>query len=156
MMIFYKRLVIVLSLVVCLVSFCSTPVNAAEIKLQSLSAGMVTPGEYKGKQPVLFFFWTTWCPYCREEIKKLNQMNAELKKEGIIAFAIDIGEPSHKISSFFKGYVLKMPVLLDQDGAFSQQENVSGVPTYIMLNKNGREIFRDNIFPADFKTLIVK
>jgi hypothetical protein len=83
-------------------------------------------------------------------------MSAELKKEGIAAFAVDVGEPKYKVNRFFKDYALKISVLLDEDSFFSQGQDLSGVPTYIMFDQNGREVFRDNIFPKNFKSLVAK
>ena len=38
--------------------------------------------DFKGK-PVILFFWTTWCPYCRGELKKLNTMHAQFLRDGV-------------------------------------------------------------------------
>ena len=147
---------VILSLAICLTFLCAQASVALAVNLESLSGGQVSLDKYKGKQPVLLFFWTTWCPYCRNEIKNLNQMSAELKKEGIAAFAVDVGEPKYKVNRFFKDYALKISVLLDEDSFFSQGQDLSGVPTYIMFDQNGREVFRDNIFPKNFKSLVAK
>ncbi len=58
--------------------------------------------EYKGKKTVLALFWTTWCPYCREELKKLNQEYAGLAKDSIELLAINVGEPKSKVDNFIK------------------------------------------------------
>ncbi|MFA5005805.1 MAG: TlpA disulfide reductase family protein [Candidatus Omnitrophota bacterium] len=145
----------VLCFIVFLTCFCARP-EAYAATLDSLSGGQVSLDQYKGSRPVLLFFWTTWCPYCRDEIKHLNKISEELKDEGIAPFAVNIGESSYKVNRFFKDYALKISVLLDKDGYFSESQDIAGVPTYIMFDKNGREIFRDNVFPKEFKSLIVK
>ncbi len=133
----------------------SVPLETAlAVSLNSLSGAQVSLDKYKGKHPVLLFFWTTWCPYCRQEIKHLNQMNAELKKESVNAFAVNIGESSYKVNRFFKDYALKISVLLDTDSSFSEKQDISGVPTYIMFNKKGAEVYRGNVFPKDYKSLV--
>ena len=147
---------VILCFVICLIFLSAQAQVAAAIKLQSLSGGQVSLDEYKGKQPVLLFFWTTWCPYCRKEIKNLNQMNAELKNAGVAAFAVNSGEARYKVDRFFKDQALTISVLLDTDSSFSEKQNISGVPTYIMFNKKGSEVFRDNVFPKDYKSLIAK
>jgi len=146
----------ILYLIIGLTFICVQAQVVSAANLESLSGGQVSLDKYKGKQPVLLFFWTTWCPYCRDEIKNLNQTNAELKKEGIMVFAVDVGESKYKVNRFFKGYLLKISVLLDEDSSFSQGQDLFGVPTYIMFDKNGTEVYRDNIFPKNFKSLIVK
>ncbi len=41
--------------------------SAPDFKLQDTNGGLVMLSSYKGKQPIILFFWTTWCPYCRRE-----------------------------------------------------------------------------------------
>jgi peroxiredoxin len=98
---------------------------------------------------VLLFFWTTWCPFCRNEIKALNEQHSQLKKEGWEVFAINVGEPVYKIENFIQRQGLSFEVLLDKDSRVSADYNVRGVPTYFLVNKKGEVIFEGNSFPQD-------
>lgn len=110
----------------------------------------------KGKSVVLFF-WTTWCPFCRKELKELNGMYADLKKDGIELLAIDTGEPLDKVDKFVKSYNLAFRVFLDKDMAVAESYEILGVPTYILIDKKGYIVFKDNQFPQkEYKNLILK
>jgi len=106
---------------------------------------------------VILFFWTTWCPFCRRELKVLEDIHAELLKEGWELFTINIGESSYKIENFLKKYSLTFKVLLDRDTNIARAYKILGVPTYILIDKTGRIVFKGNYFPKDtYKDLILR
>ena len=128
---------------------------ASDIILNDLGGQAVNLSSNTGK-PAILFFWTTWCPYCREEIKALNQVYPQMKEEGIIVFAINIGESGYKVKRFFKDYALNFRVLLDKDKKAADNYDLLGVPTYVFLDNNGRVLLRANSLPADYKNLLFK
>ncbi len=128
---------------------------AEDIILNDLKGNAVNLSSAENK-PAVLFFWTTWCSYCRKEIKGLNQLYSEMKKEGITLFAVNIGESDYKVQGFFKDYVLNFNVLLDKEGKLADQYDVIGVPTYILLNKSGHQVAHDNALPADYRNLLLK
>jgi peroxiredoxin len=120
-----------------------------DFSLQDLDQKTFTLSDYRGKKPVLLFFWTTWCPFCRKEIKALNDQYPQLKKEGWEVFAIDVGEPAYKVENFIQKQNLSFKVLLDKDTQVATDYNIRGVPTYFLLNKKGEVISQSNSFPGD-------
>jgi len=100
------------------------------------------------------FFWTTWCPFCREELKVLNRRHGDLTKIGWKIIAINVGEPASKINNFTKTNPLIFNVLLDKDSAVAYGYDVIGVPTYVLINKEGKIVFRDNYFPEGYEKLL--
>ncbi|MEI6832234.1 MAG: TlpA disulfide reductase family protein [Candidatus Omnitrophota bacterium] len=128
---------------------------AADVILKDLNGQAVNLSSAENK-PAILFFWTTWCSYCRKEIKGLNQLYSEMKKEGITVFAVNIGESDYKVQGFFKDYVLNFNVLLDKEGKLADQYDVIGVPTYILLNKSGHRVAHGNALPADYRNLLLK
>ena len=130
-------------------AFCS------DLVLNDLKSKPVNLSNLAGK-PAILFFWTTWCPYCRKEIKVLNQMYSQLAKDGVVIFGINIGETSYKVKRFFRDYALNLRILLDEDGKAADKYDVIGVPTYIFLDKSGRVISQVNNFPEDYKKLLLK
>jgi len=147
-----KKIPLFLSLVLILLVL-AAPASADSVVLNDLNAEKTDISSYKGR-PVLLFFWTTWCPYCREEITMLNQMAPQMKKEGIEPFAVNVGESEQKVFSFVGKNMLTLRVLLDRDGKAADNYDVIGVPTYIMLDKKGEVISREHAFPKDYKKLL--
>lgn len=129
---------------------------ADEMRLKELNGREVNLSAHIAKQPVLLFFWTTWCPYCRKEIKELDSLSAQLKKDGLLLFAVNIAEPSSRVEKFFRDYPPSFGVLLDEEARLSGSYDIIGVPTYILLDKAGKEVYRDNSLPHDYKALIAK
>ena len=136
-------------------AFSAQALPAPDFKLSDLDNKSFTLSGYKGKQPVIILFWTTWCPYCRDELKKINQMNEELKKDKVEVLAINAGESLSKVSKFIKSYNLTYPVLLDQDGSVSRSYGIFGVPTYVFIDNKGDIRLQENYFPEEeYKKII--
>lgn len=130
---------------------------APDFQLPDTQRNTVILSSYAGKQPVLLFFWTTWCPYCRKELKMLNEKYAQLKKDGMEALAINVGERSYRVENFIKSYNLTYKVLLDKDGTTIEAFGVFGVPTYVGIDKKGNQRFMVHSFPEDeYKTSLLE
>ena len=130
---------------------------ALDFKLQDLNKNLVSLSEYKGKNAIIILFWTTWCPYCRAELNNLNQKYPQLAKEGWEVFAIDVQESAVLVEAFFKKRPLSFRVLLDSDAQVARFYGIFGVPTFILVNKEGYVVFKDNYFPEDkYRELILK
>ncbi len=130
---------------------------AVDFKLSDLNQNTVTLSNFKDKQPVILFFWTTWCLFCRKELKTLKDMYPGLKEEGWELFAVDVGEPLYRVENFTQSYFLNFRVLLDKDAAVAQAYGILGVPTYILINKEGYIVFVGNYFPhKNYKELILR
>ncbi len=133
------------------------PLSGLDFKLQDLNQETVTLSSYRGKQPVLLFFWTTWCPFCRKEIKIINDMYEELKKDNLAVLTINVQETSERVNNFLKIYRLVSKVLLDKDAQVAQDFGLIGFPTYILIDKKGNIAFRNHYFPRqEYKKLISK
>jgi peroxiredoxin len=129
---------------------------ASDFKLQDLSQNTYALSSYKDKQPVALFFWTTWCPFCRRELKLLNERYLELRAAGLEVLAIDVGEAPYRVESFMKNYALSFKVLLDKDTSVATAYDILGVPTYVLVDKKGHIVFKDNYLPENYKTLILE
>ena len=128
---------------------------AADMILNDLAGKPVNLSNYKGK-PVILFFWTTWCPYCRQELNKLNLQQAKISREGILILGVNVNEPKYKVQRFFKGYTLNFQMLLDSSGALADKYNLIGVPTFVFLDKTGKEISQTHNLPANYKDLLFR
>lgn len=135
---------------------CADYGSASDFTLQDTNNETVTLGAYKDKQAVLLLFWTTWCPYCRDELRQLKDMRGEPANDGLEILAVDVGESSNKVNNVTKKYLLNYKVLLDQDKSVARSFGVSGVPTYVLINNKGSIVFKDNSFPQEYKSLIAE
>jgi len=130
---------------------------APDFTLQDLNGNSVTLSGYKDKSALILFFWTTWCPFCRTELKDLNAKKEQLVKEGWELIAIDIGEPKNKVAAYMKNFAPSLTVLLDSDSGVAQSYQLVGVPTFVIIDKQGNAVFKDNYFPnQEFRSSVLK
>jgi len=129
--------------------------ESPDFQLKDLNQETVALSSYIDKQPVLLFFWTTWCPFCRKELKVLENMQERAAKDGLELLLINVGESSEKVNNFLKKYSLAFKVLLDQDGEAANSFGLLGVPTYILIDRKGKIFFQGHTFPEqEYKKLI--
>ncbi|MFH0738361.1 MAG: TlpA disulfide reductase family protein [Candidatus Omnitrophota bacterium] len=129
---------------------------APDFRLEDIKGSHVSLSNYRDKSAVILLFWTTWCTYCRKEIKNLNSIYQELKKDGFEVLAVNVGEPLYKVDNFARSYQLNYRVLLDKDTSVALSYGVVGIPFYLIIDKKGIVRFSDNYFPrAKYKELIL-
>ena len=121
---------------------------APDFTLYDIYQDAYTLSGYRDKQPVLLLFWTTWCPFCRKELTVLNGMYSSLAADGIEVLSVNVGELSSTVENFVQNYRLAYRILLDRDSRVATLYGLIGVPTYILINKSGEVVFKDNYFPA--------
>ncbi|MFC1594031.1 peroxiredoxin family protein [Candidatus Omnitrophota bacterium] len=128
--------------------------EAPTFHLQSTTGSTVSISTYTKRQPIILFFWTTWCPHCRTQIRSLKTDYAELKKSGIALFTIDSGESEGVVAKYVDREQISFPVLLDKDNKVSRAYRVVGVPTYVLIDGQGIIVHTANAFPNNYKFLL--
>lgn len=97
--------------------------------------------DFKG-QIVILNFWATWCPPCRQEMPEFNKMDAELRKSGeavLLTINLTDGqrETKAKVSQFMASNKYGFRVLLDSEGKAASIFNIRGIPTTVIIDRNG-------------------
>ncbi|MFH1129040.1 MAG: peroxiredoxin family protein [Candidatus Omnitrophota bacterium] len=121
---------------------------APDFKLVNLEKNTVVLSTYrKLQQPVLLIFWTTWCPYCRDQLMEINDKYAQLTKNNLGLLAINVGESVGKVEKFVSLRNFSYEFLLDQDTNVARSFGIMGVPTYVLIDKDGYISTVGNSFP---------
>jgi peroxiredoxin len=68
--------------------------------------------------------------------------------------AIDYMESREKVKAFMKAKKIAYPVLLDSDGKAARTFRVAGIPTYILLDREGRVVYFDNELPPSIENFL--
>ena len=107
--------------------------------------------EYTGNLLILNF-WATWCEPCKEEMPSLDKLQANPELDNIKIFAINIGrETLDKVNKFFIDLNIKnFEPYFDPPTTLAKMFTLRGVPTTILINKEGQEFARI-IGSIDFK-----
>lgn len=131
-------------------------IKAIEFSLKDINGKKVSLKDFRNKKVVLLEFWATWCPYCRKEIPKLKTLHKQFAKKEFEILAINVRESKKTVSSFINKKDIRYTVLLDTDGSVAKSYNVLGVPTNIIVGKNGNIKYKANILPVNTKDFIEK
>jgi len=125
---------------------------AADFKLDTASGKTVHLKELRGKDLVLLFF-ATWCPYCQKKIKNMTKNQETYKKDGVEIILIDVGESARQVSSFASKEKVPFDILLDMDSKTAMEYDVRGVPTFVLVSKEGKILYFDNEMPSNYKKI---
>ncbi len=107
----------------------------------------------RGGKKAILFFWATWCPHCRSELKRLNENVGEIEKKGIKLFLVDLGESKEDVQHYVDRYKVNLPIFLDQDSTLSDPYGVVGVPTLVFINEKGTVTAVEHAFPSNYEKL---
>ena len=99
--------------------------------------------EYKGSLLILNF-WATWCEPCKEEMPSLDNLQVNPDLDKIKIFAINIGKENlEKVNKFFINLNIKnFEPYFDSPITLAKTFSLRGVPTSILINKEGQEFAR--------------
>ena len=99
--------------------------------------------EFKGNL-ILLNFWASWCAPCREEMPSLDSLQSNMKLDNLKIFPINVGKDSIKKSlAFFKELKIKnLDLYFDTPVTLAKKFNLRGIPTTILIDKNGSEFAR--------------
>lgn len=109
---------------------------APDFTLKDLSGYEVTLSSYKGKH-VLLNFWATWCPYCRKERAHLNALYKAYKDKGLVVISVATDRSSDKVKKFLKRKPADYINLTDAAGTASSSYNIGGLPSSILIDRDG-------------------
>ena len=99
--------------------------------------------DYKGNL-ILLNFWATWCLPCKEEMPSLDLLNQNKDLDNLKIFPINVGQENlEKTSIFFKDLEIKnLKIYYDSSITLAKKLGLRGIPTTVLLNKNGFEFAR--------------
>ncbi|TCK17300.1 peroxiredoxin [Thiogranum longum] len=120
-----------------------TPVPAPDFTLEDMDGEKYTLSSLRGKV-IMINFWATWCPPCREEIPSMEAVYQSLRDKDFIVLAINQWEsPDHVFSYMGQLDVYPtFPILFDRDSSVSDSYGVKGLPTTLLIDKQGRVVYR--------------
>jgi len=119
------------------------PVELPEITFNDADGNALTLANFKGKT-ILLNLWATWCAPCREEMPALDRLQKELggEKFEVVALSLDRkgAEASQKFLDETKANNLKL--YIDASAKQGTVLKIVGMPTTILINKEGQELGR--------------
>jgi|TARA_B100001063_G_scaffold70646_1_gene64684 thiol-disulfide isomerase/thioredoxin len=98
---------------------------------------------YKGNL-ILLNFWATWCAPCKEEMPSLDLLQSNENLKNLKIFPINVGQDNiEKASNFFDELKIEnLEIYFDSPITLAKKFSLRGIPTSILLNKDGLEFAR--------------
>lgn len=120
-----------------------TPVAAPAFALQDMDGRTHALKDYLGKV-VMINFWATWCPPCRREMPSMESVYQELRDGPFVVLAVNEWETPDHVFPWIGQLDLfpEFPILFDRDGAVSEAYGVKGLPTTVLVDREGNIVYR--------------
>jgi peroxiredoxin len=132
--------------------------RAPDFMLNDLSGKAFRLSELRDKKPVLLIFWATWCPACLQAMPYFAEMHKQYTPRGLEIISINIAtnDPLIRVQRFQEARKLPYPILYDQRNDVSRLYAVFGIPTSILIDRDGIIQYRGNVLPENINRLLDK
>ena len=119
------------------------PRQLADLQFQDGAGRARSLADFCGKL-VLLNIWATWCAPCREEMPALDRLQAKLGGPDfeVLALSIDQQGPEVVRRFFAEIGVKALALYIDPTAQAGFKLAIPGVPTTLLIDRDGREIWR--------------
>lgn len=115
-----------------------------------MSAEQILPtiiNKYKGKA-VLIDFWNTWCMPCRAAMSAIRPLKEQMT-DVVYVYIADASSPVDKWGEMIKAISgVHVRLTEEQADALAELYKFSGIPTYFVVNKEGKITYQKTSFPG--------
>jgi thiol-disulfide isomerase/thioredoxin len=105
--------------------------------VELLDGTAITLEQHRGQEIVLLDFWATWCGPCRRELPVLVEVAEQYRSRGVVLYAVNQGETPDEIRRFLDQAKLAVTVALDTADTGGSVYGVEGIPTLVVIDKQG-------------------
>ncbi len=125
------------------------PKSIAAIQFEDADGRPRSLTDFRGKV-VLLNIWATWCVPCRKEMPTLDRLQAKLGGADFEVVALSIDRRMDAVRKFFTEVgIQKLAMYLDSSAKATRELGAVGLPTTLLVDREGREIGR-LIGPAEW------
>lgn len=116
------------------------PKPMPEIRFEDADGKAHTLAEFRNHGMVLNL-WATWCVPCVAEMASLAELSRALAPDDIAVLPLSSDRGGvEAVRHFYAAHAIAaLPVLIDQKGAALEALGADGIPTTIIVDKQGRE-----------------
>ena len=110
----------------------------------SLPDAAGTPLDLKALQGKVVYvdFWASWCGPCRHSFPWMNAMQEKYGPQGFAILGINLDEEPADAAGFLAKMPAKFQVLYDRSGASPTAYGVKGMPTSVLIGRDGKVLFQ--------------
>lgn len=110
--------------------------SAPEIQLPGRS-GAIKLSELKGKA-VYLDFWASWCGPCKQSFPWMNEMQAKYGARGLQVLAVNLDQKPEDATGFLQQTKVDFLIAMDPVGQSAQKYNVKGMPSSLLIGRDGK------------------
>jgi len=119
--------------------------DAPGLALPALDGTITDIKDLRGKT-VLLYVWATWCVPCHETAPIVKKANDRWKDKGLAVLAIDRGENKDVVASYLAKHPAAGTVLLDEKNVVAGSFDTEGLPTLVIISKDGKIVYKSSGF----------
>ncbi len=123
---------------------------------KDLEGNYISIQDTKGEKFTVLDFWATWCKPCVKSIPEIVKLNDEFVEKGVTIIGVDVDSPRNlaKVRPFALSKGIDYPVILDVEQELMTALNVSVLPTFIILDSDGKVVYtHEGFVPGEEKEL---
>jgi len=125
------------------------PRSLGELRFQDGAGQARSLTDFRGRV-VLLNIWATWCGPCRKEMPSLDRVQKQFGGPGFEVVALSIDKSPDAVRDFYQRYAIKsLALYIDLSGEASTTLATIGVPTTLLVDRDGRELWR-HVGPAEW------
>jgi thiol-disulfide isomerase/thioredoxin len=113
-----------------------SPEPAPRFHAKTMDGELFNNDSVKGKV-VLLDFWTTWCPYCRQEESMVDEIAHEYAGNGLIVLAVNVAESKKKVKKYLEDNPRGCKVVLTEDTNLAAMYQATTYPIYVVVDRHG-------------------
>ncbi|PKB15565.1 TlpA disulfide reductase family protein [Flavobacterium sp. 5] len=119
--------------------------DAIKFSLKNLEGKVINLSDLKGKVVVLDF-WATWCGPCKASFPAMQDLVTKYKDKNVVFLFVNTwekgkdNETTEKVATFINDKKYSFNVVFDYDDAITTKYKIEGIPTKILIDKNGSVI----------------
>jgi thiol-disulfide isomerase/thioredoxin len=122
--------------------------DVPDFSLKDLHDREITAKDLAGK-PTLITNWSTSCGYCAQMIRDLEKWDREKGADEPNLLVLSQSKPED-----LKGLELKSPIVFDQENKTAEKFGMSGTPSAILINENGKIVSEVAVGEANIWALL--
>ena len=117
------------------------PRKLDDLRWVAADGGAVSLSDFAGKGVVLNL-WATWCVPCVREMPALDGLAQAVAASGVVVLPLssDRGGAAAVQQFYQQRGIKRLPIMLDPRSAVAEALNVRGIPTTLLIDKQGQEV----------------
>lgn len=131
--------------------------KAPDISAADINGNTIKLSDLGGKV-ILIDFWASWCVPCKKSMPHLIETYNRLKDSNFTVIAVNLDTDKEKIFEFQKNNELEIPfaIIFDKNSKLPSIYNVEGMPTTVIIDKQGTIRYKEVGYDNEIKEKIDK